>query len=252
MKMSTVLSWGVALVLLTVWYSCVPTQSATYLEELSTSPKKNSTDRLDQIANLWTGHFTNQQYIQSGKAAVNIEQEFIGRRIWRTERVGEYWLFLGWYPAGLYANPLSANIAQITRIAPDTAFITFYGIDRARLNANPYEWAAERPYTDLRPDDLIHCGDGCGSYIVRDNKSNYQLVAGKAPCYEDLSDVVKAYYINASVRSDRVVFNSYLLDHKNDTAVYYQDNTFQRLNRRALEKYYTDMRLEERLAVGTR
>lgn len=218
---------------------CAPTLPTVCLTELSAVPKKNSTtSRLEHITNLWVGHFSNKKYVENTLSNATADQEYIGRRIWKTERVGEYWLYMAWYPTGLHTKPLAANIAQVTRIAPDTAFITFYKVDREFLEENPYEWTKDEPFSAFRPSDLEGCGVGCGSYIVPGRKGQYIMTNSGSTCNEKLSDVIEGYTIDGVLRPDKIVFNTYLIDDKGQTVVYYPDNTFTRLKKSDLEKRY--------------
>ncbi len=201
-----------------------------------TNNNKASNNRLERIANAWEGHFSNRKQVESGKSEMTIEQELIGRRIWKKSRIGERWIYMGWYSAGSYANPLTNSIAEITKVSPDTSFITFYRIPESK-ELDPYEWVKAAPYEHVQRSELISNGDDCGCYIVRGEKGGYRLMA-KGACNDDISDQLKYYRINATIKSDKITFDISLLDEHQQKMVHYKNNVFNRMNKKELERKY--------------
>lgn len=217
------------------------------VEQIDTMTKssqdKVSNNRLERMANAWVGHFSNRKHIESGDTEMTIEQELIGRRIWKKARINEHWIYTGWYPANSYTTPLATSIAEITKIAPDTAFITFYRLPQhLKDKVDPYEWAKPQPFEEIERADLLSNGEDCGCYIVRGEKGGYELIA-KGACYDDISDQLKYYIINATMKSDRIAFNTRLLDAEQKEMVNYQNNVFYRMNKKELEKKYVELPL---------
>lgn len=221
------------LVTLLSFTSCSNLKDVVYINELTQD--KVSNNRLERITNLWVGHFSNQSSLKAG-SDMTAEQEIIGRRIWKKERVGEYWIYAGWFQTDSYESALSSSIAQITRISPDTAFITFYSIKEG-VTIDPYEWKKDKPFNQLKRSDLQSCGEGCGSFIVAKGTEAYDVIANQ-PCYSPMSAQLKYYAIDATMQPSSITFNTKFLDDQFNVLVHYKDNTFTRFNRAELEKKY--------------
>ncbi|WMX14957.1 hypothetical protein [Aureispira sp. CCB-E] len=231
----------VFIAIISFFASCSTTNSSIYIDELTQNPNKNTNNRLEHITNLWVGHFSNKMSIEKGYADTNVEQEIIGRRIWKKNRFGEYWIYSGWFQAGAYESALSSSIAQITKVSPDTAFIAFYRI-KDRVEVDAYEWQKDEPFDNLKPSDLENCGEGCGSYLVREKDGSYRAIA-KNPCYSPISAELKYYKIDAKLKKTSIVFNTKFLDEQLNVLVHYKDNTFFRFNKSELEKKYENFAL---------
>jgi hypothetical protein len=207
----------------------------------SSEGDKATNNRLERMAMAWEGHFSNRKLIESGKTEMTIEQELIGRRIWKKARINEHWIYMGWYSAGSYANPLTSSIAEITKIAPDTAFITFYRLPENK-EVDPYEWVKPVPFEQIERSDLISNGEDCGCYIVRGRKGGYKLIA-KGDCYDDISDQLKFYRIDADMKTDKIAFDIRLKDDQGQEMVRYENNVFYRMSKKELERKYGALQL---------
>lgn len=223
------------IVVLCTFVSCSSTKSNNYINKLTERSGENTTNRLEQITNLWVGHFSNKNSIGNG-SSIDAEQEVIGRKIWEKERMGEYWIYTGWFQADSYESALSSSIAQITKVSPDTAFITFYRIKEG-LNIDKYEWRKDNPFSQLKLSDLESCGDGCGSFLVKGDNGTYQVLANK-PCYDPISAKLKYYTVDATLSYTELIFNTKYLDDQLNTLMHYKNNTFSRLNKAELQKKY--------------
>jgi hypothetical protein len=222
-----------------IFASCSTTKTSVYIEELTQSSVKKSNNRLEQITNLWVGHFSNKGFVEKNKTQGNIEQEVIGRRIWRSNRVGEHWIYTGWFQAGSYESALSSSIAQISKISPDTSFITFYRI-KEEVNIDDYEWRKDAPFDKLKRSDLESSGDGCGSYLVKRADGGYDAIANN-PCYSPMSAELEYYKIDAKLEPTGITFNTKFLDRQFNTVIAYKDNVFLRFNKIELEKKYESL-----------
>jgi len=230
----------VILVLLT-FVSCSTTKSTVYIDELTQKPKKESNNRLEEITNLWVGHFSNKDFVEKSNNEMNVEQEIIGRRIWAENRIGEYWVYLGWFQTNYYESALSSNISQIVRISPDTALIVSYRI-KDGIDIGKYEWIKDKPFHNLKRNDIEICGEGCGSYIVKSKDGAYDVIT-KTPCYSPISDQLKYYTLDAKMNKEGIIFDTKFLDDKFNTLVHYTDNAFLRFNKKELEYKYKDISL---------
>lgn len=211
------------------------------VETMAPTNDKVSKNRLERMANAWVGHFSNRKHIESGRTEMTIEQELIGRRIWKKSRINEHWIYTGWYASNSYANPLVCSIGEITKVSPDTAFITFYRLPE-NVDINPYEWVKATPFENIARADLRSSGDNCGCYIVRKEKGGYRLIP-KGVCYDDISDQLKYYVLSGTMKSDKIAFNTRLLDADQKEMVHYKNNVFYRMNRKELERKYTELPL---------
>lgn len=217
--------------------SCSVQKSNTYIDELSNKEAiLSANNRLEQIANLWTGHFSNKQAIKDGATTTDLEQEIIGRRIWKKNRPGEYWLYTGWFQSGSYEKAIAASIAQITRISPDTAFIAFYNF-AAPETVPAFEWTQDQPFKNLSKDDLLPREEGCGSFIIRVGEGKYKMVANEA-CFGPMSDLVKYYKINGVLSPEHILFNTLFLNGEKEFVFSHKDNRFDRFNKKELEQKY--------------
>lgn len=225
------------LFLLVYLASCSVQKYISYIDELSNERAIFSADnRLERIASLWTGHFSNKQVIQEGTTTTEVEQELIGRRVWQKKRPGEYWMYIGWFHANSYEKALSSGLAQITRISPDTSFMTFNRF--ASPESIPvFEWTKDQPFEDLTKEDLILAQEGCGSFIVSLGKNKYEMIAHKA-CFDPMSDLVQYFKINCTLSPKGILFNTLFLDKNKEVTVYYKDNRFDRFNKKELEEKY--------------
>lgn len=229
MNIKKISSFVVLVIVLLSFIGCSNFKEVVYINELT---QKNSTkNRLERITNLWVGHFSNKE-----QGANLGNQETIGRRIWQKKRVDEYWLYLGWFQKDSYESALSSNIARVTKISPDTAFITFYQI-KDNVEVDPYEWRKDEPFSDLNRSDLKDCRAGCGSFIVKRNDGAYDVIA-KGPCYGPISDKIKYYEVNAVLTSEQVSLSSRFLDEKFNLVMARENNTYYKLTRPELEVKY--------------
>lgn len=229
MKKKLLPLFAVTAALLWGFTSCSNYKDVVYINELTqTNVSKN---RLEHIANLWVGHFYNKE-----SAPTTGAQEIIGRRIWKQDRVDEHWVYLGWFQTDAYETALSSSLAQITKIAPDTAFITFYQIKEG-IAIDPYEWKKDEPFKDLKRTDLRSGGEGCGSFIVAKDDGSYKVSANK-PCYSAISTNINYYEIDAVLRPTQILFNTRFLDDQFNLVMSYKDNTFTRFTRTELEDKY--------------
>lgn len=224
------------IVVLCTFVSCSSTKSNIYIEQLTEHSNNESLNKLEQITNLWVGHFSNKASIEKGNSSTSVEQEIIGRRIWEKERFGEYWIYTGWFQTGAYESALSSSIAQITKISPDTAFITFFRIKEG-VTIDKYEWKKNQPFNNLKRLDLESCGEGCGSYLVKSGDGAYQVIA-KNPCYNPVSEQLQYYKIDATLKKGTIVFDTKFLDKDFNVMVHYKNNTFLKYNKAELEKKY--------------
>lgn len=224
--------------LTTLFYltSCSTQKTNIYISELTQNPNKKTNNRLEQITNLWVGHFSNKASIEEGNSQMNVEQEIIGRRIWKKNRVGEYWIYAGWFQTDSYESALSSSIAQISKISPDTSFITFYRIKEG-VEIDAYEWRKDAPFNNLKRSDLESSGEGCGSYIVRTQDGEFQAIAHN-PCYSPMSAELRYYKIDAQLNKSGIIFNTKFLNDQMKVLIHYKDNTFLRYNKAQLEKKY--------------
>lgn len=228
----------IALTIILTFTHCSNFKDVVYINELTQN--KVSENRLERITNHWVGHFSNKESLKNN-SQVKSEQELIGRRIWKKNRVGEYWIYAGWFQAGSYEKALSSNVAQITRISPDTAFITFYKI-KDGLEIKDYEWKKDDPFKTIKRSDLESRGEGCGSFIVEKENGNYQVFANQ-PCYSPMSAQIKYYKINATLTSNKIIMNSRFLDDQFNVVLQHDNHIYSRFNRSELEKKYKDFAL---------
>jgi hypothetical protein len=231
------------IVVLLSFASCSSPKTSVYVNELTQKSNNKSSNKLEQITNLWVGHFSNKASLEEGNSQVNVEQEIIGRRIWEKERFGEYWIYTGWFQADSYESALSSSIAQVTKISPDTAFITFYRIKEG-VTIDEYEWRKAQPFNNLRRVDLESSGEGCGSYLVKSGDGAYRVIANN-PCYNPISENIQYYKIDATLKEAGIVFNTKFLDEKFNVLVHYKDNEFLRYTKAELEEKYKSFVLAE-------
>ncbi|MGH1335704.1 MAG: hypothetical protein ACRBFS_06215 [Aureispira sp.] len=217
------------LLALIAFTSCSNIKDVVYINELT--QEKISKNRLERITNLWVGHFSNK-----GQEQGNAEQEIIGRRIWKKNRVDEHWIYTGWFQTDSYESALSSSIAQITRISPDTAFITFYRI-KDNIEIDPYEWKKDQPFKELKRSDLESCGEGCGSFIVDQEGGDYQVIANK-PCHSPISAQIQYYEIDAKMTTSNITFSTRFLDSQFNIVMTNEGSIFSRFTRSELEKKY--------------
>lgn len=222
--------------------SCTTTKTNIYIDELTQNPNKKSDNKLEQITNLWVGHFSNKAFVEANSDKGG-EQEVICRRIWKKERFGEYWIYAGWFQTDSYESALSSSIAQITKISPDTAFITFYRIKEG-LNIDEYEWRKDAPFDNLKTTDLESSGEKCGSYLVKTTDGDYEAIA-HGPCYSPMSADLKYYKIDAVLKNKGIFFNTKFLDAQFNVLIGYKNNAFLRLNKAELERKYENFVLAD-------
>ena len=208
---------------------CSNQKNISYINELSA--KHESNNRLERITNLWIGHFSNKIDTTNKK-----RQEIIGRRIWKENRVDEYWAYIGWFQANAYEVALSSSIIQITKLSPDTALLTYYQI-KDEIAIDPYEWRKDAPFQQLKKSDLKDLEAGCKSYVVERQKGSYEVIAN-APCYSPMDNKVKYHELNALLSSTGILFNTRLLDESLHVVAENKHAQFSKLTRPELEKKY--------------
>lgn len=214
---------------LVAFTSCSNLKDVVYINELT--QEKIAKNRLERITNLWVGHFSNK-----GHEHGNAEQEIIGRRIWKKNRVDEYWIYTGWFQTDSYESALASSIAQVTRISPDTAFITFYGI-KDDIEIDQYEWKKDQPFKNLKRSDLEDRGEGCGSFIIEQEGGGYKVIANK-PCHNPISAQIQYYEIDAKMNSSAITFSTRFLDNQFNVVMTNDGAIFSRFTRSELEKKY--------------
>ncbi|MFK7798605.1 MAG: hypothetical protein AB8E82_14230 [Aureispira sp.] len=184
---------------------CSNQKNTIYINELS--EKYESNNRLERITNLWVGHFSNKIDTANKK-----RQEIIGRRVWKENRVGEYWAYIGWFQANAYESALSSSIIQITKLSPDTALIAYYQI-KDEILIDSYEWKKDNPFQQLKKSDLKKLESGCKSFIVARKEGTYEVLAN-TPCYSPMDNKVKYHELNALLSPTGILFSTKLLDEK--------------------------------------
>lgn len=224
----------VACILLLYFSSCSNFKDMVYINELT--QENVSKNRLERITNRWVGHFSNKN--DKNKTS---EQEIIGRRIWKKSRVDEYWIYLGWFQTNSYESALSSSLAQITRIAPDTAYITFYQI-KEETKIDPFEWKKDEPFEQLKRSDLEACRTSCGSFVVERSDGSCEVVAN-GPCYSPISNQIKYYKIDATLTASNILFHTKFLDKHFNVLIAYKNNVFSRFTRSELKKKYENFAL---------
>lgn len=213
--------------------SCNTPKQATFWNDFLVKDElAQTTNKLEYVTQLWTGHFSNKDYISNNEPATALEQEIIGRRIW-LNRIGEHWLYTGWFKTDYYEAPLAHSLANITRISPDTLFIKYWGLDDDHKKKH-YEWAIDKPFDDISPADLINMGDECGSYIVQEDKNTFKMIA-KGPCASNISSDIQFFEIYGTLRDNGIVFKTRFLNRAKELFMQYQGNDFIRLSKEALE-----------------
>lgn len=208
---------------------CSNQKNVLYINELS--ERYESNNRLERITNLWVGHFSNKIDTANKK-----RQEIIGRRIWKENRVGEYWAYIGWFQANAYESALSSSIIQITKLSPDTALIAYYQI-KDEIGIDSYEWQKDAPFQQLKKSDLKKLESGCKSFIVEQTKGTYEVIAN-APCYSPMDGKVKYHELNALLRPTGILFSTKLLDEALNVVAENKHAQFSKLTRPELEEKY--------------
>jgi hypothetical protein len=220
--------------------ACANNKKAYYWTDfVSATTVEKTSSKIDKVMKMWTGHFSNKEYVEAKNDPTAQEQEIIGRRIWR-DRAGEYWLYTAWFKTGSYETPLAHSLAQISRISPDTLLITFWGLDEEH-KSKAYEWAKDKPFDDINPKDLENMGSDCGSYVTRLGENEFKMSA-LGPCADEISDQIKFFEINGSLEPNNINFSTNFLNA--DKKVFLKlDNVFKRLSQDVIQTKHKNMDL---------
>lgn len=175
--------------------SCKTKQEAAfnYLSRTSTPPEIEALeDKTDKIFQMLVGHFNNKEQADTSATGIFQEQDMIAVPIW-TNRVGERWLYMGWFKAGLPDQPLAQGIFQLTRLNRDTFHLKFH-LPPAEVENNYYagEWRKEEPFGELKPRDLIH-EEGCQNYVIEREKNLYEIVSAGGKCKRYISEEIRFF-----------------------------------------------------------
>lgn len=218
--------------------SCSVQKSNTYIDELSNKENIFATNnRLEQVANLWIGHFSNKATVLSG--TVKAEQEVIGRRVWKKKRPNECWIYIGWFQAGSYEKALSGGLANIRRIAPDTLIMEWYDFIDAESMV-PFEWAKDQPFNQFNKDELKPRSQDCGSIVIPKDDNTYEIIS-QAPCYRAMSDAVKYFKFTGTLSADILTFHTEFLNDKKEFLFAQRDNHYNRFSKEELENKYKNV-----------
>ena len=110
-----------------------------------------SPTKIERVANLMYGHYSNQILADSLNHPAYLAQEVIILPIWQEKRKGEYWLYGGWFAPKQYEKALTQNIFELKPLGKDSFLIRLHQLkDMPNL-----EWQKPNPFEDKSSKDLI-------------------------------------------------------------------------------------------------
>jgi len=169
------------------------------------------TNKTEKVFYMLCGEFSNKAQADTTKIPfMKTPQQILAVPIWQDTRKGEYWLYIGWFSLGNSKKALAQSILKIVpeKDAQDELHhkLVFYALpNEAENDYYSEEWKKPKPFSALKPKDLLHT-EGCSGKISGnpDNKNEF-FCTQPTPCPQEVSEQIKFYAFIGTFTPDRQV-----------------------------------------------
>lgn len=218
------------------------TETYHYLtNSLSAEEIRKTNNKLQRVANMWIGHFSNVDFVEKQSNPVVTEQEVIGVRVW-PERTDGIWVYIGWFTPDFSEEALSQGIFKVYKITPDTTGLEYFTLPE-RADKYSHEWMKKRPFAKMKPTDLKQLS-GCVSKVVKHQKDTYRVLPDPALCATDGDAGIAFIKLDILMGAEFIDFHTGFYTAEKTPIIQYKDgNLFKRLNK--TQPKYAELNTQE-------
>ena len=194
-------------------------------------------NKLDRIVTLFSGHYSNRAQADTANSPLYREQEIICVPIFKDKRVGEHWIYIGWFAANSYQKPLAHAIFQIRKKDRDTLELVGYHKLPKEVEKENYswEWIKEKPFDQLDFKAMLALNPEPCTYPLIERKIGQVAWLRTQPCHDEISDLIHYHDVSADCSQDYIRFYSRFLDANQEYRFGYDQNPigqqFDRINK---------------------
>lgn len=213
---------GLILSLITL-SACKNTEESTLPGDIATIKEiRKENNKLQQLAMMFEGYFSNEAHLDGNSK--NKPQELMGRRIWK-ERTDAAWVYMGWYSADFYGQPLMETVLKIHRNSPDSFSVDFFYLPESI----PFEdlWLSPKIFYQFNPNDLKAIPQ-CQEKIVKRGNMRFELVRKAEPCILNLEGSIRTGSFSFILEADKIIFNNTFYDPNHNIVLQGNDSAFDR------------------------
>jgi hypothetical protein len=184
--------------------------------------KKPTARLLDHIVGL----YNNKAQSDTSTSALYRPQE---TRIYRIlgHRENEYWLYWGWFAAGLPDRPLEERLVHIVEQEGDRWQANIYFVPEQYQKTK--QWNETRPFRGLEPAKLEK--DKCDCTILAVARDNYKMESTPCRAIGAISERANFFTLSMLIKNGWMSSNTSFLDKDKNEVFHHQGSIMERISK---------------------
>ena len=185
----------------------------------------------NQLLGQLIGLYNNKAQSDTSNSPLYQPQETRIFRIMEGQK-DQYWLYWGWFAAGLNGRALEERILHIKDYQAGVWELEVYLVPEKYRHASV--WREPKPLYKLKPKDLIL--ERCQAKIEPKGPQAYQLSSSPCQALGNLSGHANFFTVDINIEAERLISNTVFLDNQKNPVFANQNSTYECVSRKDFER----------------